>query len=73
MIFSPISSLSFWRQKNRKNIFSTKGQKISEAIYGILNSPKTNKKPEKFDLNSTMISQVDFFCPFFGINEDTIN
>ena len=40
---------------------STKGQKISEAIYGIHNYPQNEKKNEKILLNSTIIPQVVFF------------
>ena len=53
----------------------TKGQLISMGLFGVFNSFKKRTKKRK---NSTqqyytsVISQVEFFCSFFGRIEDTI-
>ena len=50
----------------------TKGQKISKAIYGILDFYKKERKNEKIQPNSTMIPQVKSFYSFFRRIEETI-
>ena len=47
-----------------------KGQTISEANYGFLNS---SKKRTKLTMLSVENAQDSEFCSFFGRNEDTKN